>query len=170
MILPILIYNNSFLRKKCKKIDKSFTDLNKIIKNMFETMYNARGVGLAANQIGYNIRVFIIKNKIFINPKLIKTYGDLNKNKEGCLSIPSVFENVLRKSNIKIKYFNENWKLCIDKFNGINARIIQHEYDHIDGKLFIDRISPFKMDLISNKLKILIKGKINVNYPIKINN
>lgn len=167
MILPILIYNNSFLRKKCKKINKSFININEVIKNMFETMYNAKGIGLAANQIGYNIRVFIIKNKIFINPKLIKIYGNLNKNKEGCLSIPSIFENVLRKSNIKIQYFNENWKLCINKFNGIDARIIQHEYDHIEGKLFIDYLSPLKKELISNKLKLLIKGKINVNYPIK---
>lgn len=177
MILPILIYNHPILRKKCIEITSSYPKLDKLISDMFETMHNAKGIGLAAPQIGINIRLFIIQNnkinnfffkKVFINPKIIKNYGKILPFKEGCLSIPDILEYVKRKSHILIEYYNENWKKNIEILDNFESRIIQHEYDHIEGKLFIDHLSFIKRELIIKKLKYISKGNFKINYPYKI--
>lgn len=168
MILPILIYGNPLLRKKCIEIDQSYKNLNLLIKNMYDTMYKAKGIGLSAPQIGLSIRLFIIEynnfykkkfKKVFINPKIIKNYGYDLISKEGCLSIPNIIENIKRKNNLIIEYYDENWKKYRQHFNGLLSIIIQHEYDHIDGKLFIDKIYDLKKILIKNKLKIMFNLK-----------
>ncbi|ADE35386.1 peptide deformylase [Candidatus Karelsulcia muelleri DMIN] len=167
MILPIIIYGNSFLRKKCIEIDKSYKDINFLINNMYDTMYQAKGIGLSAPQIGLSIRLFIIEynnflkqkfKKVFINPIIIKKYGYNLISKEGCLSIPNIIENIKRKNNIIIEYYDENWKKYKQHFNGFLSIIIQHEYDHIEGKLFIDNIFILK--------NILIKKNFNLNYNL----
>lgn len=175
MILPILIYNHPILRKKSIEITSSYPKLDKLISNMFETMYHAKGIGLAAPQIGINIRLFIIdsyiqKNKfflkkVFINPKLINNYGEIISFKEGCLSIPDILEYVKRKSHILIEYYNENWQKHIETLDSFESRVIQHEYDHIEGKLFIDRLSFIKRELIMKKLQYISKGKFTTHYP-----
>lgn len=177
MILPILIYNNPILRKKSINITSSYPKLDNLISNMFETMYNANGIGLAAPQIGLNIRLFIIDlvsyiqnnkillKKVFINPKIIHNYGEVMNLKEGCLSIPNILEYVKRKSHILIEYYNENWNKHIEILNSFEARVIQHEYDHIEGKLFIDHLSFMKRELIMKKLISISKGEITPNYP-----
>lgn len=186
MILPITIYNDPILRNKCKEINPYYPNLNKLIYDMFETMYNAKGIGLAAPQIGKNIRLFIIditcfqniKNssfsekfkKVFINSKLLKNYGKIWKFREGCLSIPNVIEDIKRKSCILIEYYDQFWNKHIQNLNGIQARVIQHEYDHIEGKLFIDYFSDIKKQLINNELKNISQGKFRINYPIKLHN
>ncbi|WGH27854.1 MAG: peptide deformylase [Candidatus Bostrichicola ureolyticus] len=177
MILPIIIYgksilNNSILRKKCVNISNSFPKLNLLISNMFDTMYNVKGIGLAAPQIGKNIKLFIVDmlyvlkhnqlsysnynnyKKVFINAKIIKSFGKTVVFKEGCLSIPNIIELVKRKSHILIRYYDEYWNIHTEILNGLQARIVQHEYDHIDGKLFIDRLSTFKKKNIYKKLFI----------------
>ena len=151
---------------------------------MYETMYNASGVGLAAPQIGKGIRLFIIDTsafdneefesnsgfktksvkKTFINPEIINESGDLKLFEEGCLSIPNIRESINRKSEIKIKYQDENFNIHQDSFDGIVARVIQHEYDHLEGVLFTDKISPFKKKLIKGKLKNIMTGKVPVDY------
>lgn len=183
MILPILIYNNPILRKKSIEITSSYPQLDKLISDMFETMYNAKGIGLAAPQIGINIRLFIIDiissikkhkinnfffKKVFINPKIIKNYGEILSFTEGCLSIPDILESVKRKSHILIEYYNENWKKNIEILDNFESRVIQHEYDHIEGKLFIDHLSFIKRELIFKKLQYISKGKFSIHYPYKI--
>lgn len=178
MILPILIYNNPKLRKKCIEVTSNYPNLDRLISDMFDTMYNAKGIGLAAPQIGINIKVFIIdivsciKNKfflkkVFINPKITRIYGEILNHKEGCLSIPDILEYVKRKSNIIIEYYNEDWKKNIEILNGFESRVIQHEYDHIKGKLFIDHLSFIKKELIIKKLQYISKGKYKIDYPCK---
>ncbi len=178
-MLPILAYGNSILRTKCKKIDPDFGNLTELIDEMFQTMYNAKGVGLAAPQIGKDIRVFIIDTspfeddddfneiplkKVFINAEIINESGEEWSFSEGCLSIPEVREEIKRKSNITINYFDENFINHQDTFSGINARVIQHEYDHIEGKLFTDRISFLRKKLIKRKLEKISVGNISVEY------
>ncbi|WGH26340.1 MAG: peptide deformylase [Candidatus Bostrichicola ureolyticus] len=163
MILPIIIYGNSILRKKCVNISDSFPKLNLLISNMFETMSNVEGIGLAAPQIGQNIKLFIIDyssnnskyKKVFINAKIIKSYGTKSIFKEGCLSIPNIIELVKRESHILIRYYDEYWNRHTEILNGLQARIVQHEYDHLYGKLFIDRLSTGKKKNIYNKLNKL---------------
>lgn len=175
MIYPILGYSNSILRKKSYNIKKN-TNLNSIINNMFQTMNNANGIGIAAPQIGKNIKLFIINinqyynnnfynyKKIFINPIIIKKYGKIINQKEGCLSIPNVLINISRKEKIKVRYFNEKWDKKEQKFNGIISRIIQHEYDHLNGVLHIDYIKNEKKKIIKNKLLRIKKKIIKTNY------
>ncbi len=185
MILPILSYGNSILKKKCLDIDSSYPKLSELIENMWETMYNAEGVGLAAPQVGKQIRLFIIdaapffdqqeitdyemKNlkRVFINPKV--TFLDDNKCKfnEGCLSIPDIREDIERFESINIDFFDENFNSHSLNFNGILSRVILHEYDHIEGILFTDKISKFKRSLIQKKLHKISRGQIDVNYPMK---
>ena len=180
MILPISIYGNPVLRTICKEIDSSYPDLNKLISNMFETMQNAQGIGISAPQIGLPIRLFLIDltiysqedssipsiKKVFINPEIIKEYGPKENHNEGCLSIPEVREDVIRKSHIKIKYYDEKFKLYTEEVNGIYARVFQHEFDHLNGVLFIDRLSPLKKNIINRKLIKIQKGKFEELYPI----
>lgn len=192
MILPIIAYGDPVLKKVAVEIDKDYPGLDTLIANMFETMYNAKGVGLAAPQIGRSIRLFIVDaapfgedegeenedekkeneflksfKKIFINPKIVNEEGEDRSFNEGCLSIPKIREDVFRKPHIRIKYMDENFNSFEEEYEGIAARIIQHEYDHIEGKLFTDRINPFRKRLLQGKLADISKGKITVDYKMK---
>lgn len=188
MILPIVAYGDPVLRKKGKDIGKDYPKLDELIENMFETMYGARGIGLAAPQVGYDIRVFIVDatpfeedeelsdderalvssfKRVFINPKIINEEGDEWAFNEGCLSIPDINEDVFRHPKITMEYLDENFVEHIDTFQGIVARIIQHEYDHIEGILFTDKLSPLKKRLIKSKLMNISKGKIEVAYRMR---
>jgi peptide deformylase len=186
MILPIVAYGDPVLKKVGKEIEKDFPKLNELIANMFETMYNAKGVGLAAPQVGKSIRLFVVdatpfsedaeteeeaalKNfkKVFINAKITLEEGEAWKFNEGCLSIPKIREDILRKPKIHISYLDENFVQHKETHEGIAARIIQHEYDHIEGKLFTDRINPIRRRLLQGKLSDITKGKIDVEYKMK---
>ena len=179
MIYPIVLYGSSVLRKKADEIKRDETDVKKLSDDMFETMENADGIGLAAPQIGISKRIFVVdgtmledekmKNfkKVFINPKIISESGEDWGFEEGCLSIPSIRENIYRKTDIEITYFDENWNQFTDHFDGMRARVIQHEYDHIQGKLFTDYLPSLKRKLIANKLNEISKGKCEVNYQVK---
>lgn len=183
MILPIVAYGNPVLRKRGVDIDKNYPDLYKLIDDMFETLVNAKGVGLAAPQVGKSIRLFIVdgspfaedndnaelKNfkKIFINAEIIEEKGEDWVYNEGCLSIPKIREDVTRKSVIRMKYMDENFIEYEETFSGIPARIIQHEYDHIEGKLFIDRINSLRRTLLRSRLNAIMKGNVEVEYKMK---
>ena len=181
MILPIIAYGFPVLRKKCTEITNNYPDFKLLLENMWETMYESSGVGLAAPQINKSIRLFIIDTtpfmeegeeddavkKIFINPTILEEEGDEWIFNEGCLSIPEVREDVKRKSTITIKYQDENFSWFTENFNGLTARVIQHEYDHIEGKLFIDYISPLRKRMIKRKLENISKGNIKVSYRMK---
>ncbi|GIV39420.1 MAG: peptide deformylase [Thermonema sp.] len=185
MIYPIVAYGDPVLRKKAEDIAQG-SDLKQLIEDMFETMYQAHGVGLAAPQIGKAIRLFIVDTlhlkeeeeeeadteeqyikKAFINPVIIETGGEEWTMEEGCLSIPDVRENVNRPERVKIRYFDEDWQLHEEEYDGFTARVILHEYDHIEGKLFIDYLSPLKKRLIKRKLQKIVKGEVNTSYPMK---
>ena len=191
MILPILAYGSPVLKKIAIDITPNYPNLNGLISNMWETMYAAKGVGLAAPQIGLSIRLFVIdatpflddenmddfelnsiKNfkKVFINPKIINENGSLWEFNEGCLSIPEIREDVSRRSKIVIEYFDENFQSNKLKLSGLAARVVQHEYDHIEGILFIDHLSSLKKRLIKGKLNNISSGSIKVDYEMKFNN
>ncbi|MEX1384068.1 peptide deformylase [Lutibacter sp.] len=188
MILPIIAYGDPVLRKVGIDIDKDYPDLDILIENMKETMVNASGVGLAAPQIGKSIRLFIINatpfseddeleeeereflatfDKVFINAKIIKEEGDEWAFNEGCLSIPDINEDVFRLEKISIEYLDENFEKHTTTLEGIAARVFQHEYDHIEGILFTDKISSLKKRLIKKKLENISKGKISPKYRMK---
>lgn len=181
MIKSVFTFGNLVLRKKSVEISKDYPNLQMLIDDMFETMYKAEGVGLAAPQIGENIRLFVIDaspmaeddpslvdfKKVFINPVIIEERGEEWVFNEGCLSLPSIREDVKRKSEVLLKYYNENFELKEELFTGIGARVIQHEYDHLEGILFVDRISALKKRLLKNKLGNIEKGKVDVNYKVK---
>ncbi|WP_185861421.1 peptide deformylase [Blattabacterium cuenoti] len=177
MILPIILYGNPILRKKCLDIDFSSYQrrekINKLIQDMFETIHKVKGIGLAAPQIGKNIKLFIvetpflneenIKNyykEVFINAKILKIYGKEYKFNEGCLSIPGIMGCIKRKSNVIIEYYNKNWKKQKKALKGLCARVILHEYDHIEGKLFIDYFSSMEKKIIEKKLISLSKKNL----------
>ncbi len=184
MILPIYLYGASILRKRCQVVKLkhslySTLNLSELIDNMFETMQKAEGIGLAAPQVGFDLRLFVVDNtrligknlaafkKVFINPTIIEEYGQKWDYKEGCLSIPNINAHITRHPNIKIKYYDQKGQEYTDSFNGMEARIIQHEYDHINGKLFIDYLPISKRNIIKTKLNKVIKGKMKVNYRVK---
>jgi peptide deformylase len=187
MILPIHAYGDAVLKKKAQEINKDYPELEKVIANMFDTMHNAKGVGLAAPQVGLSIRLFIVDatpfaedmedekkkaeiegfRRIFINPRILTEEGDKWKFNEGCLSIPTIREDVERKPVISIKYFDENFKEHEETYEGVKARIIQHEYDHIEGILFTDRINPLRKRLLKRRLTDVSKGQVEVNYRMK---
>ena len=188
MILPIVAYGDPVLRKIGKNIDKDFPRLDALIKNMFETMDNSYGVGLAAPQIGKAIRLFIVDTtpfadsddiseeeqqnldgfrKVFINAKIIKEEGEEWIFNEGCLSVPDVREDVSRKPLVTMEYYDENWQKHTETFDGLRARVIQHEYDHIEGVVFTDHLSSLKKRLVKGKLNKISKGKISVDYTMK---
>ena len=189
MILPIIGYGNPILKITSKDINNSYPNLKQLIDDMYETMYNANGVGLAAPQIGKSIRLFIIdtapflnidENEIegikvesikqtFINPVIIQESGDSWSFEEGCLSIPHIREDVKRKSDINIEFYDENFTLNKKSFSGIVARVIQHEYDHIQGILFTDKLTSFKKRLLKNKLNNIEKGNIDIDYLMDFN-
>ena len=184
MILPIALYGHPTLKKVGKDIYKDHENLDLLIENMFETMYHSNGVGLAAHQINEPIRLFVLDapefkvKKVFINACMIDKKGEITEIEEGCLSVPGINEIIKRKSIIYISYHDENFNYHEkEKFDGMVARIIQHEYDHIEGKLFIEHIPNFKKMLLKSKLRDISTGKVNVNYRIlqkrkkeKINN
>ena len=188
MILPIIAYGDPVLRKTGKDITNEYPNLDALLENMFETMYKARGIGLAAPQVGVPIRIFIVDatpfeedkelteeeraflstfKQVFINAKIIEETGDEWAFNEGCLSIPDIREDVFRNDTIKIEYLDENFEKYTKKFDGIVARIIQHEYDHIEGVLFTDKLSALKKRLIKGKLSNISKGKIKVDYRMR---
>lgn len=191
MILPIVAYGDPVLRKVGKEIDKDYPNLSELIRNMKETMYNASGVGLAAPQIGKAIRLFIIDaspfaedddlsqeekevlesfNKVFINPKIVNEEGEEWVFNEGCLSIPDVREDVWRKPTITVEYQDDNFENHTETYSGLAARVFQHEYDHIEGVLFTDKLSSLKKRLIKKKLENISKGKINSGYRMRFPN
>ncbi|WGS82464.1 MAG: peptide deformylase [Candidatus Karelsulcia muelleri] len=172
MILPILIYGHPILRKRCLEIEKFSNKINSLIKNMYDTMGKAQGIGLAAPQIGISLRLFIIEynnfykkkfKQVFINPKILKIYGSDLITKEGCLSIPNIIEKIIRKNHLIIEYYDENWKKYKQHFNGLLSIIIQHEYDHIEGKLFLDHISDKKKLFLFNNFNKLKQISANTN-------
>ena len=181
MKLPIIAYGDSVLRKKATDISKDYADLEVLIANMFETMYGAHGVGLAAPQIGLSVRLFVIDatsfaedepalkdfKKVFINAQIIEESGEKWSFNEGCLSIPEIREDVSRPGAVKISYFGENWKQHEETYDGLAARVIQHEYDHIEGKLFTDKLSPLRRALLKNRLDSISKGMVKVDYKMK---
>ena len=181
MKLPIVAYGDPVLRKKATEIELNYPELDNIIANMFETMYAAQGVGLAAPQVGISIRLFIVDGrpfgddepalrdfkKVFINPQILHEDGLEWAFAEGCLSIPDVREEVLRKSTVRIAYMDEQGASHEESFSGLAARVIQHEYDHIEGKLFIDRLSPLRKIMLKNKLEGISKGIVKVDYKMK---
>jgi peptide deformylase len=191
MILPIIAYGDPVLRKVASNIDKDYPKLNDLLANMWETMYNANGVGLAAPQIGLAIRIFLVDTEpfaddeelstdeqqqlkgfkqVFINAKIEEETGEEWPFNEGCLSIPDVREDVNRKDTIKITYLDENFKKHTQTYDGLLARVIQHEYDHIEGVLFTDKLSSLKKRLIKGRLTNISKGKINVDYRMRFPN
>ena len=181
MILPIYLYGHSVLRKKAREITHDYSNLKGLIENMFETMYNADGIGLAAPQIGLDIRLFVIDleplaednpvysgfKKVFINPVIVEETGEVVKMEEGCLSIPGINESVEREEKIRIQYVDENFLPHDEEYTDFFARCIQHEYDHIEGKLFVDKLSGIRKQLIKAKLNNLIKGRTNCRYKVK---
>ncbi len=181
MILPIYAYGQPVLRRKADPIDARYPDLAPLIRDMFETMYAARGVGLAAPQIGKSIRLFVIDTlqldkqdpheqgfkKVFINAQLLDESGDPWTYEEGCLSIPEIHVEIERQTRIHIRYFDENWNEHVESYAGVNARVIQHEYDHIEGVLFIDRMKPLKRRMINRKLEKIRKGEIDVPHAMR---
>lgn len=188
MILPIVGYGDPVLRKKGEVISEDHPNLKEIIANMYDTMYNAYGVGLAAPQVALSIRLFIVDTnpfsddedlsaaeqeqlkgfkKTFINPLIVKEEGEEWGFNEGCLSIPEVREDVYRQEKITIEYFDEDFKKHTDVYDGLIARVIQHEYDHIEGILFTDKISTLKKTLIKKKLQNIMEGKTRPDYKMK---
>ncbi len=181
MILPMYLYGQSVLRKVAEPIDKDYPELQTLIDNMFETMYKSEGVGLAAPQIGLGIRVVVIdaspmaeeepslanSKMALINPHIESFEGENVSMEEGCLSLPGIHESVTRKNTIHITYMDENFVAHDEVISGYLARVIQHEYDHLEGHVFTDRISPIRRQLITNKLQNIAKGKVNCNYKTK---
>ena len=181
MILPIVAYGDPVLKREAEEIDKDYPFLGELIENMWETMYKAEGVGLAAPQVGKSIRLFIVdcspfeedepelKNfkKVFINPIILEEEGKEWNFNEGCLSIPTIREDVSRKPKITIEYYDEKFNLLEETFEGLAARVIQHEYDHVEGILFTDHVNPLKKRLLSGKLNNISKGNVKVPYRMK---
>jgi peptide deformylase len=181
MILPIVAFGNPVLKQKAQEISADYPNLNDLISNMFQTMYTANGVGLAAPQVGLSIRLFVIDatpfadeepllkgyKKAFINAQIIEETGDTWSFNEGCLSIPGIREDVIRQKEILIRYQDENFNTVEEKISGILARVIQHEYDHIEGVLFTDRISTLRKTLLRSKLSNISRGQVKVDYRMK---
>ncbi|MDP4266226.1 MAG: peptide deformylase [Bacteroidota bacterium] len=181
MVLPIIAYGDPILKKRALEIEKNYPDLQKLIADMFETLENAIGVGLAAPQIGLPIRLFVVdaspfedeepelKNfkKVFINAEIIEENGKEWLFNEGCLSFPGIREDVYRKPEITIRYFDENFVEHVDKIKGYAARVIQHENDHINGVVFIDKINSLKKQLIRRRLNNILAGNVDVKYKTK---
>lgn len=181
MIYPVTVFGDPILRKIATPVTAEFKDLKGFIQNMFETMYNSDGVGLAAPQVGQSIRVFILDTifddedeepigikRAFINPEIIEKYGEEWSMNEGCLSVPEIREDVFRPQSVRIKYQDEKFGDHEESFNGFTARVIQHEYDHLEGIMFVDYLKPLKKRMLKSKLTAISKGKVIPKYKIKI--
>ncbi len=181
MILPVYKYGQTVLRKVGKEIDKSYPELQTLVDDMFETMEYSEGIGLAAPQIGRSIRLFIIDlspfkeeqpeiadfKKVFINAQIIDSSEETSEYSEGCLSIPGINENVERPETITIKYQDLDFNEYTETYSGFQARVIQHEYDHIEGILFTDKVKPLRRQLLKRKLTNIAKGKVQCKYKLK---
>jgi peptide deformylase len=193
MIIPIVAYGDPILKKEAEEIKSDYPGLKDLIEDMFETMYNANGVGLAAPQIAKSIRVFIVDTapfsergddeddflteeeraqlsnlkKVFINPIILEESGDKWPFNEGCLSIPGINEDVMRQRDLVIEYYDENFELKEETYTGLAARVIQHEYDHIEGILFTDHLNPLRKQFLKKRLNDISRGKTNVQYKMK---
>lgn len=181
MIYPVVIYGTPLLRKVSEDITKDYEGLGGLIEDMFETMYSSDGIGLAAPQIGKNIRLFVIDasvmaeddpelegfKRVFINARIVEESGEEWPYNEGCLSLPTIREDVKRKPKIKIQYLNENFEACEEELDGIKARIVQHEYDHLEGVLFVDHLPAIRKRMLKRRLDNIAAGKVNVNYRCK---
>lgn len=183
MILPIVAFGDPVLRKEADEIDQNYPNLDKLIVNMIETMHKAPGVGLAAPQVGLPIRLFVVDTeslyedekgqedqgikKVFINPIILDEWGEKWDFEEGCLSIPGVREKVNRHSKLKIEYYDEDFNLHEEEYDGMNARVIQHEYDHIEGVLFTDYLGGLKKRRLQRKLRSISKGEIDIDYKMR---
>ena len=181
MILPVYAYGQPVLKEVAKAIDKDYPDFEKLLANMWETMYHASGVGIAAPQIGRSIRLFLVDTiqtieegdeekgikRVFINAQKIEEGGDEWAYEEGCLSIPYVKGDVERPAQIRLSWYDENFKQHEEVFTGMNARVIQHEYDHIEGMLFTEKLKPMKRRMVRRKLENIKKGKVSADYKMK---
>lgn len=179
MKLPIVAYGDPVLKKKAEEISTEYPELPKLINDMFDTMYGANGVGLAAPQVGLSIRLFVIDitdkeepgledfKKVFINAQMLEESGSLWDFNEGCLSIPDVREDVKRLDTIKLSYYDEKWEHHEETFTGLAARVIQHEYDHTEGRLFTDKLSPLRRAMIKSRLDAISRGAVKVAYKMK---
>lgn len=172
------MYGDPVLRQKAKEIETG-TDITQLIADMYETMHNANGIGLAAPQIGKSMRLFVVDGtiiddepgmadfkKVFINPVILEEGGTPWEYEEGCLSIPNIREKIHRKQRLRMRYQDETWNVMEEEFDGIKARIIQHEYDHIEGKMFVDYLAPLRKRLLKGKLADITKGKVETDYRI----
>lgn len=182
MIYPVIVYGDPVLRKETEPVGKDFEGLKELIEDMFETMYHSDGVGLAAPQIGKSLRIFVVDasgnadeepglkdfKKAFINPEIIERYGNFCIINEGCLSLPDIHEDISRPSFVRIKYQDENMEEHVEEYGGFAARVIQHEYDHLEGILLIDHLLPLKKRLLKSKLAAISKGKVKTSYKIAI--
>ncbi len=182
MIYPIYIIGNAVLRQKAKDINEDYPDLPQLIDNMWETMYQSDGVGLAAPQIGKSIRLLIMDatsladedpalkdfKKVLINAKISELSEDTESMSEGCLSIPGINEEVKRSNRLKLEYYDENFNFHQEEYYGFAARVIQHEYDHLEGILFTDRVSPIRKRLIKRRLQDISKGKFEHRYKFRL--
>jgi len=182
MVLPVYVYGMSVLRKVAPEIPEDFEDLDQLIADMFETMRASDGIGLAAPQVGRSLRIFVVDTspisddkeepelkdfkRLFINPYILEEWGDPWSFEEGCLSLPNIREEVTRPGSVRIEYYDENWDLKEEEFDGIRARVIQHEYDHLEGKLFVDKVNPIRRKLISPRLNAISRGKVDCEYKI----
>jgi len=188
MVLPIVAYGHPVLRKVAQDIDANFPQLDKLIADMWETMYASNGVGLAAPQVNKDIRLFIVDSEqifnnlepdekekfpdepgikqVFINASIEEINGEKWSYNEGCLSIPKIREDIFRNENVTLRFLDENFKPHVESYRGITARVVLHEYDHIEGKLFIDYLTPLKRKLMKGKLDDISKGKVNVDYKM----
>lgn len=181
MILPIYLYGQQVLRKETEDVSRDYPELKQLVANMFETMYHADGVGLAAPQVGLSLRIFVVDGSVMgddfpeckgfrramINPDIIECSEEKIALEEGCLSIPGIHEKVSRPAKIRIKYMDENWNEHEEEIDGFAARIVQHEYEHLEGHVFIDNISPIRKQLNKGKLNNIIKGTANCSYRTK---
>jgi peptide deformylase len=183
MIYPIVAYGHPVLRKVAENISPDFPRLGEIIEGLYETMYAAHGVGIAAPQVGLSIRLFVVDGtpmeregremeelkgwkKIFINPQIVEETGEEWAFEEGCLSIPDIREDVMRPNKVRLRYQDENFQTHEEEFDGLKARVIQHEYDHLEGVLFVDHISAFRKTRIRARLGRISKGDIDLDYPM----
>jgi len=178
MVYPIVIYGHPVLRKVAEDIDRDYPGLDQLIADMFETLYRSEGIGLAAPQIGKSIRLFVVDGeplaedepqfagfkKAFINARITEKTGDFELMTEGCLSIPNLREEVNREARIRMTWYDEKWEFHDEVFEGYIARVIQHEYDHLDGVLFTDKVSPLRRRLLKGKLNAISKGKFEADY------
>ena len=179
-MLPVYVYGMSVLRKVAADIPEDAEYLDQLVEDMFETMHASDGVGLAAPQIGKSLRIFVMDTtpmaesgeqpeldgfrKVFINPYILEEWGDPWTFEEGCLSLPNIREEVSRPSHVRIEYYDENWDLKEEVYDGVRARVIQHEYDHLEGKLFVDRINPIRRKLLSSRLRTISQGRAECDY------